>query len=106
MTRLLQAGTPPPAVAAEIGALEDSLRKCDPGAATTVAFVSKMFAPETGLAGGVPSFVGFSRVFGGTLRVGDSLQARLGPPPGPPRIRAATRGSALTPLARSEHVTG
>ena len=68
-----------PSLSSELSVVEESFRSCDPGAASVLAFVSKMFANDSeGSKGDQTSFIGFSRVFAGTLKVGDTVQV-LGP---------------------------
>jgi hypothetical protein len=104
MMRLLPSS---PAPSAEIEILEKGLGECNPDYPTSVAFVSKvsdvfriidffrtdchwvclhylqMFANDSGgaaalaAAAGGMGFIGFTRVFMGTLRVGDTIQVLI-----------------------------
>jgi len=79
MTMLLPSAAPPEASAAQILEQEKSFASCDTAAGTTLAFVSKMFSGDVigAVAGGntdTHSFIGFARVFSGTLKVGDTIQ--------------------------------
>lgn len=68
-----------PSLAGELSVIEQSFRTCSPTAENALAFVSKMFANDSeGSKGDKTTFIGFSRVFAGSLKVGDQVQV-LGP---------------------------
>jgi hypothetical protein len=70
---------------------EESMRRCDAGAVEVMAFVSKMFAADPLPRDTQRRFIGFTRVFAGTLRVGDTIMV-LGPRHEPPAGRADSAG--------------
>ena len=101
MHRLLPQ-TPPPTH--EVREAEECFKTCDPCAAHTMAFVSKMFADDTA-SSSARRFVGFSRVFSGTLRVGDEvmvLGARYDP--AAPANADGGRAHMSTTRVRSLHL--
>jgi ribosome assembly protein 1 len=79
MKRLLPVTPAADTVAAQVEAAEQVMRACDKTAQHTMAFVSKMFAEQAAVRPGADRrFIGFARVFSGTLRVGDEMLV-LGP---------------------------
>lgn len=78
MKRLLPASPPAASTRKEIEEAEASFRCCAPESPESMAFVSKVFAEDVGAQARERRFIGFARVFAGTLRVGDKVLV-LGP---------------------------
>ena len=81
---------------------EASMRRCDASASEVMAFVSKMFAADPLPRDTQRRFIGFTRVFAGTLRVGDTIMV-LGPRHEPPAGCADSAGGAEGGEAASAH---
>jgi len=78
MQRLIPSHPLIPSDQRDVTELEQTFTTCDPNAQCTMAFVSKMFAGESLNEQGEQKFIGFTRIFTGTLRVGDEIKV-LGP---------------------------